>query len=227
MKPKANHLKTIRAALVMGVAVTLLATPAMRAGSIATPDVVTVATVNGPQFSAVDVPVSIRDRSGTPLGLDQPAGQHIQAYSIKVTYAPASAVQAITFTRGGITTALTPAFESSPSSPGTISLIDSFSEGTNPIPFTLNGAAPGNQVGTLHVSLSPTATPGTIITLTLDPVLTTLSNDTGTTSEMVSNGALTLVNGQITVTPSVPALGHIALLVLAISLAFIAIRSRF
>jgi len=227
MKPKANHLKTIRAALVIGVAVTLLATPAMRAGSIATPDVVTVATVNGPQFSAVDVPVSIRDRSGTPLGLDQPAGQHIQAYSIKVTYAPASAVQAITFTRGGITTALTPAFESSPSSPGTISLIDSFSEGTNPIPFTLNGAAPGNQVGTLHVSLSPTATPGTIITLTLDPVLTTLSNDTGTTSEMVSNGALTLVNGQITVTPSVPALGHIALLVLAISLAFIAIRSRF
>jgi hypothetical protein len=227
MKSKANHLKTIRAALVMGVAVTLMATPAMRAGSIATPDVVTVATVNGPQFSAVDVPVSIRDRSGTPLGLDQPAGQHIQAYSIKVTYAPASAVQAITFTRGGITTALTPAFESSPTSPGSISLIDSFSEATNPIPFTLNGAAPGNQVGTLHVSLSPTATPGTIITLTLDPVLTTLSNDTGTTSEMVSNGALTLVNGSITVTPSVPALGHIALLVLAISLAFIAIRSRF
>jgi hypothetical protein len=227
MKSKANHLKTIRAALVMGVAVTLMATPAMRAGSISTPDVVTVATVNGPQFSAVDVPVSIRDRSGTPLGLDQPAGQHIQAYSIKVTYTPASAVQAITFTRGGITTALTPAFESSPTSPGSISLIDSFSEATNPIPFTLNGAAPGNQVGTLHVSLSPTATPGTIITLTLDPVLTTLSNDTGTTSEMVSNGALTLVNGSITVTPSVPALGHIALLVLAISLAFIAIRSRF
>ncbi len=227
MKSKANHLKTIRAALVMGVAATLLATPAMRAGSIATPDVVTVATVNGPQFSAVDVPVSIRDRSGTPLGLDQPAGQHIQAYSIKVTYAPASAVQAITFTRGGITTSLTPAFESSPTSPGSISLIDSFSEATNPIPFTLNGAAPGNQVGTLHVSLSPTATPGTIITLTLDPVLTTLSNDTGTTSEMLSNGALALVNGSITVTPSVPALGHIALLVLAISLAFIAIRSRF
>jgi len=227
MKSKANHWKTIRAALVTGVAAALLATPAMRAGSVATPDVVTVATVNGPQFSAVDVPVSIRDRSGTPLGLDQPAGQHIQAYSIKVTYAPASAVQSITFTRGGVTTSLTPAFESSPSSPGTISLIDSFSEATNPIPFTLNGAAPGNQVGTLHVSLSPTATPGTIITLTLDPVLTTLSNDSGTTSEMLSNGALTLVNGSITVTPSVPALGHIALLVLAISLAFIAIRSRF
>src|SRR3954468_6966505 len=228
MKPKANYLKTIRAALVMGVAATLLSAPAMWAGSIATPDVVTVATVNGPQFSAVDVPVSIRDRSGTPLGLDQPAGQHIQAYSIKVTYAPAAAVQAITFTRGGITTALTPAFENSPSSPGTIALIDSFSEATNPIPFTLDGAAPGNQVAALHVSLSPTATPGTVITLTLDPTsLTQLSNDTGTTGETVGSGALTLVNGSITVTPSVPALGHIALLVLAMSLAFIAIRSRF
>jgi len=67
---------------------------------------------------------------------------------------------------------------------------------------------------------------GTVITLMLDPVLTTLSNTGGTTSEMLSNGALTLVNGSITVVPSVPALGRIAL-VLAISLAFIAIRSRF
>jgi hypothetical protein len=87
---------------------------------------------------------------------------------------------------------------------------------------------PGNQVATLHVTLAGTATPGTVITLTLDPSsLTQLSNDTGTTGEMVSNGSLSLVSGAITVVPSVPALGHIALLVLAISLAFIAIRSRF
>ena len=228
MKSKTNHCKTIRKALLAGAIATLLAAPAMWAGSVSTPDVITVATVNGPAFSVVDVPVSIRDRSGTPLGLDQPAGQHIQAYAIKVNYAPASAVQSITFTRGGITTGLTPASESNASSAGSITLIDSFSEATNPIPFTLNGAAPGNQVATLHVSLSPTATPGTIITLTLDPsTLTQLSNDTGTTGETVTNGSLTLVNGQITVTPSIPALGHIALLVLAISLAFIAIRSRF
>ena len=225
MKPKTNHLKTLRAALLIGIVATL--TTPIWAGSVATPDVVTVATVGGPAFSVVDVPVSIRDRSATPLGLDQPAGMHIQAYTIKVNYAPASAVQSITFTRGGITSPLTPAFESNASGAGTISLIDSFAEGTNPIPFTLNGAAPGNQVATLHVSLSPTAIPGTLITLTLDPVLTTLSNDAGTTSETVANTGLTLVNGSITVGPSVPALGHIALLVLAISLAFIAIRSRF
>ena len=228
MKSKANHLKTVRAALLIGVIASLLSTTAIWAGSVSTPDVVTVATVTGPQFTTVDVPVYIRDSSGTPLGLDQPPGSHIQAYAIKVNYSPAAAVQSITFTRGGVTTSLTPASESSPTSAGSISLIDSFSEATNPIPLTLNGALPGNQVATLHVTLAASATPGTIITLTLDPTsLTQLSNDTGTVGEMVSNGALTLVNGSITVLPSVPALGHIALLVLAISLAFIAIRSRF
>ena len=228
MKSKANHLKIVRAALLIGAIANLLSTKAVWAGAITSPDVVTVATVNGPQFTTVDVPVSIRDTSGTPLGLDQPPGSHIQAYAIKVNYSPASAVQSITFTRAGITTSLTPASESSPTSAGSISLIDSFSESTNPIPFTLNGALPGNQVAALHVTLSPTATPGTVITLTLDPSsLTALSNDTGTLGETVSNGTLSLVNGSITVTPSVPALGNIALLILAISLAFIAIRSRF
>jgi len=226
MKLKSNHFQTIAATLI-GIGTTLL-TSSVAQALVATPDVVTVATVNGPQFSTVDVPVFIRDSSSTPLGLDQPAGFHIQAYAITVNYAPAAAVQSITFTRGGVTTSLTPASEISPSSAGSISLIDSFSEATNPIPFTLNGALPGNQVATLHVMLAATATPGTIITLTLDPTaVTQLSNTGGTVGEMVSNGTLTLVSGAITVVPSVPALGHIALLVLAISLAFIAIRSRF
>jgi hypothetical protein len=227
MKSKANHFHAIAATLLIGIGVALTsASPALAV--VAVSDSVTVGTVNGPQFSTVDVPVFIRDSSSTPLGTDQPAGFHIQAYAIKVNYAPASAVQSITFTRGGVTTSLTPASESSPSSAGSVSLIDSFSETTNPIPLTLNGALPGDQVATLHVTLANTAAPGTIITLTLDPTsLTQLSNDTGTVGEMVSNGSLTLVSGAITVVPSVPALGHIALLVLAISLAFIAIRSRF
>ena len=222
---KSNHFQTIAATLI-GIGATLLTSSGAQA-LVATPDSVTVATVNGPQFSTVDVPVFIRDSSGTPLGLDQPAGLHIQAYAIKVNYAPTSAVQSITFTRGGITTSLTPASENSPSNAGSISLIDSFSEATNPIPFTLNGALPGNQVATLHVTLSNTATPGTIITLTLEAPVTVLSNTGGTVGETVLDGTLTLVSGAITVVPAVPALGHIALLVLAISLAFIAIRSRF
>jgi hypothetical protein len=228
MKQHENQLKNIRAVLLLVVAATMLGTTGM-SGAVVTPDTVTVATIpNGQAGAVVDVPVYIRDASSSPLGLDQPAGQHIQAYAIKVNYSPASAVSSITFTRGGITTALTPASESSPASAGSISLIDSFSETTNPIPFSLNGALPGNQVATLHVAVSGTAVPGTVITLTLDPSsLTQLSNDTGTTGEVTGNATLTLVNGSITVTPSVPAMSQIALLILAVSLAFIAIRSRF
>jgi len=217
MKLHAKSLKVICAT----VFISLLA--GFLTAGIATPvkDIVTVGTVNGPQFSVVDVPVFIRDTSSTPLGLDQPAGSRIQSYSIKVNYAPASAVQSITFTRAGITQSLTPTFENSPSSAGSISLLDTFQESTNLIPFTLNGLPPGNQVAHLQVTLSPTAAVGTVITLTLDPTLTQLTNEAGTpaTIETTANSRLVLVNGSITVVPSVPAMSHLALLMLAAVLA--------
>jgi len=204
-------------ALLLGL---LAAVPAMAQ----TADTVTVGTVSlASAGSTVDVPVFIRDASGTPLGLDQPPGSRIQSYSLTVNYAPASAVQSVTFTRAGITAPLTPAFESSPSAPGTISLIDVFQESTNLIPFTLNGAPPGNQVGVLHVTIAPTATVGTTIALTLDPTLTQLANQAGTTTESVTNNNLTLVNGAIVVTTPVPALSAWALALLAIALAAIAV----
>jgi hypothetical protein len=179
-----------------------LALPCVAAPTTA--DFVTVATTNGAPGAAVDVPVYIRDSSGTVLGLDQPPGSKIQSYSIKVDYAPASDVQSVTFARAGITTSLTPAFESSPASPGSISLIDTFSESTNLIPFTLNAALPGNQIGVLHFTLAAAATPGDTITLTLDPALTQLDNDTGTTHESTTSANLALVNGSISVTPATP-----------------------
>jgi hypothetical protein len=228
MKSNANHLKTFRAAILIGAMASLFL-PLSMSAAVAISDTVTVATVNGPQFSTVDVPVYIRDASGTPLGLDQPAGSRIQSYSIKVNYSPASAVQSITFTRAGITSSLTPTFENSPTSAGSISLLDTFDETTNLIPFTLDGALPGNQVAHLQVTLAPTATPGTIITLTVDPTtLTQLTDQAGTpaTVENTGNTRLTVVNGAITVVPSVPALSHIALMLLAIALGVVAIRIR-
>lgn len=226
MKAKANHLKIVRAVLLIGVIASLLSTTAIWAGVLATPDVVTVATVNGPQFSTVDVPVFIRDRSGTPLGLDQPPGSRIQSYSLKVNYAPASAVQSISFSRAGITSSLTPTFENSPSSAGSISLLDTFQESTNLIPFTLDGLPPGNQVAHLVVQLSPTATVGTVITLTLDTTLTQLTDEAGhpATIETTANSRLVLVNGSITVVPSVPAMSHLVLLMLAAALAVAGVR---
>ena len=223
MKLHVKSLKVIGATALMSILAGLLtAGPAPPLPQ----DVVTVAIVNGPQYSVVDVPVYIRDVSLTPLGLDQPPGSRIQSYSIKVNYAPASAVQSITFSRAGITAGLTPTFESSPSSAGAISLLDTFQEATNLIPFTLNGLPPGNQVAHLLVTLSPTATVGQVITLTLDPTLTQLTDEAGNpgTIETTANSRLALVSGSITVIPSVPAMSYLLLGLLAVTLAFVGFR---
>ena len=191
-------------------------------------DRVTVGTTSAAPGTTFDVPISIRDTSGTPLGMDQPPGSKIQSYSIKVDYSLAAAVQSITITRGGITTALTPTFESTPAAPGSISILDTFQEGTNTIPFTLDAAYPGNTVAVLHVTLSGAAVPGTTVTLALDPALTQLTDQAGSgaTKETPGNGRLELVNGAINVIAPVPALSTWALLLLATLLGAVALRMR-
>jgi hypothetical protein len=163
-------------------------------------DVVTVGTVPA-NSSTVDVPVYIRDVAGTSLGKDRPAGSKIQSISIRVTYAPAAAVQSVTFTRAGITAGLTPVSEFSPASTGAISLLTTFDETSNQIPFTLNAPGAGDQVAHLVFTLSPSAAPGSAISLTLDPSLTQLTDQAGTgaTKESTGGGNLTLVNGAINI----------------------------
>ena len=170
------------------------------ASAVAAQDVVTVGTVTA-SGTTVDVPISIRDVSGTPLGMDQPAGSKIQSFSIKVTYAPAAAVSSISIARDGITESLTPTSEFKPSTANSVSILDTFQESTNPIPFTLNAPAPGNVVAHLSITLSASATPGTSITLTLDPALTQLTDTGGTaaTKETQANGRLQLVNGAVNI----------------------------
>jgi hypothetical protein len=216
-----KRLKTIQAAAV-AAALSLVMLRGSSALAPAPPqDVITVGSLSTLPGTIVDVPVYIRDVSGTPLGIDQPTGSRIQSYSIKVNYAPASAVQSITFTRAGITASKTPLFESSPSSAGTISLIDTFSESTNLLPFTSNKPAPGDQVAHLLITI-PAGTPAGALTLTLDPTLTQLSNEAGTISETVANTRLLLVSGTVTILPTVPALGTIALVLVGLALAFVA-----
>ena len=208
-------MKRVAAALFM-----FLAAGVAQAGPATSKDTVTVGSVAGASAGAtVNVPVYIRDVSGTPLGLDQPFGSRIQSYGLTVNYSPAAAVQSVTFTRGGITAPLTPTFESSPSSAGQITLLDVFQESTNLIPFTLDGAAPGNQVATLHVTLAASATPGTVVTLTLDPTLTQLNNQAGTIKESVPTNNLLLVDGSLLVTAPAPALSPWALAALGLALA--------
>lgn len=208
----------IRAAILLGAALPMFAVAVSQ-------DVVTIGSgVNS--GLTVDVPVYIRDTSGSPLGIDQPFGSRIQSYSLTVNYSPASAIQSVTFTRAGITQSLTPAFESSPSSAGSITLIETFDETTNLIPFTSNKALPGDQVAKLHFTFQPATLKGTVVTLTLDPTLTQLSNQGGTTSETVNKGTLTLVNGSIVQTQDIPLLDARVLALLAVVLALVAMRLR-
>jgi hypothetical protein len=215
MKARAILLCFLSLALLGGLTTAASAQPA---------DIITVGNSLG--FGGpVDVPVYIRDTSGTPLGRDQPAGSKIQSYSIKVDYSPASAVQSVSFTRAGITVPLTPTFENSPSAPGSVSLIGTFQESTNLIPFTLNATPPGDLVGHLVFTMAPSVARGQLITLTLDPTLTQLTDQSGSaaTKESVGNANLLLVNGTISIAALVPTLTDYALLILAGALAIVAV----
>ena len=160
------------------------------------------ATVSGalsaPPGATIEVPVYARDVSLTPLGLDQPAGSRIQSLSYKVTFTPASSVASKHFARAGITAGLTPTFQATPTTATSASYLGTFDELTNPIPFTLDAAAPGNQVLKITVTLAASAPAGTI-DLTLDPTATLLANQAGALEETSANGWLALADGQITV----------------------------
>lgn len=187
-------------------------------------DVVTVGTITA-RGPVISVPVYVRDVSGTPLGIDQPVGSRIQAFSIKVAYPISPLIESVTFTRAGITAPLTPVFETSPATAGTISLLMSFDETTNLVPFVSNAAAPGNQVGALTFTFAPSTPPGMTFPLTVDATLTELSNEGGTTIETVGDGTLVLVPGAVTLSAlAIPTVSGWGLILLVVSLAVVVLR---
>jgi hypothetical protein len=222
-----NRMKTLATRLSLLALIALCAIAPLAIAQPTPSDVVTVGTVSG--SGTVSVPVYIRDTSGTVIGIDQPSGSRIQSYSIRVTY-PSPFIDSITFTRAGITSTLTPVFEDDPTTPTSVSLLGTFDETTNLIPFTSDATLPGDQIGVLNVAIDPTAPIGTLISFTLDPVLTQLTDEGGTPASIESqaNGRLTLVNGSITVAevPVVPTLGEWTLALLAVGLSIVALRFR-
>jgi len=167
-------------------------------------DVLTIGSGSAPGGGVISVPVSVRDVSGTPLGSDAGAGNRIQGVAFKVTF-PTDLVASVTFARAGVIAGGTSLYETTLQGSGFRSFIVSFRESSNPIAFTLNAAAPGNQIGTLTVTLLPQAVPGSTARLTLDPPSATLSNQAGSIRETVANGNLALVNGSVTVSGTLPA----------------------
>lgn len=160
-------------------------------------DVLTIGNGVAPAGGSAALPLSIRDRSGTPLGSDAGSGNRIQAYAFKVFFPP-ELVASVSFARGGVAAALTPLSESTMQGSGWLSYVVSFRETTDPLPFTLNAGAPGNAIGTLTVTLRADAPSGAIAALTFHAPSAVFSNQAGTVVENVA-GALALVNGSVTV----------------------------
>ena len=139
-------------------ALTLLAALPLFAAS----DTLTIGTLAAPRGSVAAVPVYVRDVGGSPLGMDQTAANRIQGIGFKVTYSPASAVSSATFTAAGVLQGLTPLYQTVLTPPGSVGYVGSFAQSTNPVPFVLNAAAPGNLIGYLNITIPQSASPGTI-----------------------------------------------------------------
>jgi len=176
----------------------------MAAFSASAQDVLTVGTGSAAPGGTASIPVSIVDRSGTSLGSDAGASNRLQGFAFKVMF-PAASVASVTFTRAGVAASLTPLFETTLSGSGWMSYVVSFQETSNPIPFLLDASTPGDQVGTLNVTLQGGAAIGSIALLTLHPPSALFSNQAGTTTESVAGGNLTLANGSVLCSLATPA----------------------
>jgi hypothetical protein len=157
-------------------------------------DAITVASTSANSGAVVSVAVSIRDAAGTPLGSDATAGNRIQGVSFLLKYDPAF-ITSVTFSRAGVMQNLVPLYERTVNTSGRIGYIASFSETTQPIPFTTGT----DRVGTLTVQLASGLSNGATTTLTLDPLLTGLANQDGTLFETRYNSHLTISSGSITI----------------------------
>jgi hypothetical protein len=146
----------------------------------------------------VAVPIYIVDTSGTALDADGDPGRTIQSLSLTVEPSPMDAVTAIDFVRDGVAAAPLPRFETTEISDGARrSWIVAFDETLDPLPLSLDAAAPGDLVGALLVTLSGSAFPGQVVDLILVPATSAVGNHPGSVAETVANGQLLLGHGEI------------------------------
>lgn len=59
-------------------------------------DVLTAGSGSVPAGASISIPISIRDRSGTPLGTDAGAGNRIQGFAFKILY-PTETIATVSF----------------------------------------------------------------------------------------------------------------------------------
>src|SRR5947207_2483097 len=115
--------------------------------------------IQGVAGQVVNVPVFIRDVSGTLLGVDRPLGSRIDAFGFNVFPNPASAIPlnstgrlTVTTSSAGITSGL-PMIGSEFSGGTASSFGYVVNYVANSIPFVSNSPSPGNQVANIAITL--------------------------------------------------------------------------
>lgn len=147
--------------------------------------------------STIEIPITIADQGGTPLGVDAGAGNQIQGIAVSIAYSPAAAVAKAKIVRAGIATGLEPMLETNVPKAGTISYVGAFDASSSLLPFTQPPAEKGDEVLRLQITLARDAS-GTV-TLTPVAATTMLSNVAGTVSEDAHAGNLLLGSGAVAV----------------------------
>lgn len=171
----------------------LVASLLLTAVSLSAQDVLTIGSGSVPAGGTVQIPVSILDRSGTPLTGTSP---RIGSYSFKVMF-PSDRVASASFARAGVASLATAIYETTFAGVGYLSVVAVFSD-TNPIAFNVDAAAPGDQIGTLTLTMQPGLSVGTVTTLQIDAPSLMLTNQSSTVRESIGDN-LTLVNGSVTI----------------------------
>ena len=146
--------------------------------------------------TTVEIPVTLKDSSGTRLGSD---GAPIQAIAFSVIAEPKEAVASITFRRSGALQRLTPQFEHSLKADNSVSYLAAFSSAKAKMKLRTNPDDAGDEVGRVIVELAPHLAAGTVVRLSIDPLTATLSNEGGTQLEQNADGSLQLIDGAIVV----------------------------
>lgn len=156
-------------------------------------DRISIARMESPPGSIVEVPIHVTDLPGTPLGEDCDFSSRIQAFALHFSYTNPSAIKSISVSRAGEPGTSYPWFEASRSYSRSLASIFSFRD----LVHDLNGS--GGDVAKITVTLQSDAPPGTVIDFKFVSATTMLSNYLGTVSETVNNEKLALENGSLTV----------------------------
>ena len=145
---------------------------------------------------SLEIPLYVRDRSGSVLGSDQGPGRTVQSLALSVVVSPAEAVSLLTLSRFGATAAASPTFAEVRRNGPVRSLIAAFDELADPLVLTLDPPFPGQPLARIDLVLAPDFDQGQV-TLALVPGTTALGNSGGTLLERPGSSQLVTRPGTV------------------------------